>query len=77
MKPHYPQLQKGVKRKKRNHKVKCLKCLQVFLSANLKTNRICHKCKQLSDWRDAEQDLSLEKNCDQETHNCAECDGSA
>jgi len=58
MKPHYPRLQRGVKRRKRNHKVKCLKCEQVFLSNNLKTNRICQPCKNNDDWKDSDIDHS-------------------
>lgn len=38
-------------RKKRNHKVKCLRCELIFLSTDLKTNRICEKCKSDYAWR--------------------------
>ncbi len=37
-------------RRKRDHKVKCLKCDLVFLSEDLKVNRICGKCKSNYDW---------------------------
>jgi rRNA maturation endonuclease Nob1 len=47
--PNYQR--KGRKlRKKRNHKLKCLRCNQPFLSLNLKTNRICSKCKSDMAW---------------------------
>jgi hypothetical protein len=39
------------RRKKRDHRVKCLRCEQIFLSRNLKTNRICEPCKNDHVWR--------------------------
>lgn len=60
MKPHDIRLQRGVKRRKRNHKIKCLKCLQVFLSYDLKSNRICNRCKQSPEWKSGENDHLVE-----------------
>lgn len=39
------------RRKKRNHKVKCLRCENVFLSRNLKSHRICDGCKHDYAWK--------------------------
>lgn len=46
MKPY----ERRSKRRKRDHKVKCLKCDLIFLSEDLKNNRICLKCKSHYDW---------------------------
>jgi len=36
---------------RRNHKLRCLRCELPFLSKDIKTNRICHKCKSDESWK--------------------------
>lgn len=48
MKPY--DCHKGTRRK-RIHSVKCLRCLKVFLSKDLKTNRVCYNCQQDFWWK--------------------------
>lgn len=38
-------------RRKRDHKIRCLKCDLMFLSTDLKSNRICDKCKEKEFWK--------------------------